>query len=535
MPRTPLSRLLACVLSLTLCVGLPAGAQVRLPALGEAAADDFSVGTERTLGNQIMREIRRDPDYLDDPVLLDYVQGIWQPLLDAALKRGEITPETERQLAWEVFLVRDRSVNAFALPGGFVGVHLGLIAMTSSRDELAAVLAHELTHVTQRHIARSIVNTQRTTLLSTAAMILGVLAASKAGSSDGAQAAVVGSQAATVQAQLNFSRDMEREADRVGFGVLNDAGYAPAGMASMFDKLELASRLNDSGSFPYLRSHPLTVDRISEARARVVAAGPGVGAEPLQHLLMGARARVLMDGKPQSLRRLQERLGDDPLKRIDALPFNERLAVLYAGAFAAAQLREGAPAAVAAAKGVDLLASKKPPDAAAQQAFALLSAELMLQRGDAAGALRTLDSPLLKPASRAALLLRGQAALALARANASGAADDLRQSVEALQSWLSINRYDALAWELLSQCADMQGQRLRSLRAQAEARAALGDISGAIERLRAAQVQVRSGESNDYIEASVIDARLRDLQAQQRQLIAEMRGKSGPNLQAGPR
>ena len=100
-------------------------AQVRLPALGEAAAEDFSVGTERTLGDQIMREIRRDPDYLDDPPLLEYVQGVWQPLLEAARQRGEITPETAQQLAWEVFLVRDRSVNAFALPGGFVGVHLG--------------------------------------------------------------------------------------------------------------------------------------------------------------------------------------------------------------------------------------------------------------------------------------------------------------------------------------------------------------------------------------------------------------------------
>jgi predicted Zn-dependent protease len=244
---------------------------------------------------------------------------------------------------------------------------------------------------------------------------------------------------------------------------------------------------------------------------------------------MGARARVLMDGKPQSLRRLQDRLGDDPLARIDSLPFNERLAVLYAGAFAAAQLREGVPAAAAVAKGVSLLASKKPPDEAAEQTFALLNAELMLQRGDAAGAIRRLDSPLLTPAARAALLLRGQAALALSRANATGAADDLRQSVEALQSWLSIHRYDALAWELLSQCADMQGQRLRSLRAQAEARAALGDISGAIERLRAAQAQVRSGETNDYIEASVIDSRLRDLQAQQRQLVADMRGKLAPN------
>ena len=104
-------------------------------------------------------------------------------------------------------------------------------------------------------------------------MILGVLAASRAGSADGAQAAVVGAQAAAVQGQLNYSRDMEREADRVGFGVLTDAGYAPAGMAGMFEKLENANRLNDSGAFPYLRSHPLTVERISEARARLALAG----------------------------------------------------------------------------------------------------------------------------------------------------------------------------------------------------------------------------------------------------------------------
>jgi predicted Zn-dependent protease len=526
---------LACTLAVALCASLPVNAQVRLPALGEAAADDFSVGTERALGDQIMREIRRDPDYLDDPTLLDYVQGIWQPLLDAALKRGEITPETARQLAWEVFLVRDRSVNAFALPGGFVGVHLGLIAMTASRDELAAVLAHELSHVTQRHIARSIVNTQRTTLLSAAAMILGVLAASKAGSADGAQAAVVGSQAAAVQSQLNFSRDAEREADRVGFGVLTDAGYAPAGMASMFDKLEFASRLNDNGSYPYLRSHPLTVDRISEARARVVSSGPGASAEPLLHLLMGARARVLMDGTAQSLRRLQDRLGSSPLTSIDALPFNERLAVLYGGAFAAGQLRDGAPAAAALAKADELMRTKTPADEAAQRAFALLNAQLMLQRGDAASAIRVLDAPLLVPASRAALLMRAQAALVLSQANPAAAAADLQLSVDALQSWVSLHRQDPLAWELLGQAADVQGQRLRSLRAQAEARAALGDINGAIDRLRAAQAQVRGGDRNDYIDASVIDSRLRELRAQQRQLAAEMRGKTAPNLAATTR
>ena len=173
--------------------------------------------------------------------------------------RGNINADVDARLAWEPFLVRDRSVNAFALPGGYVGVHLGLMAMTASRDELASVLAHELSHITQRHIARSIANSKHQTLLSLAALVVGVLAASRAGNSsaDATNAAIVGSQALAAQGQLNFSRDMEREADRVGFAVMSGAGFAPGGMAAMFEKLDQSSRLNDSGGFPYFRSHPL--------------------------------------------------------------------------------------------------------------------------------------------------------------------------------------------------------------------------------------------------------------------------------------
>ncbi|MFG5411130.1 M48 family metalloprotease [Piscinibacter sakaiensis] len=250
----------------------PARAQNNLPALGDSVSEDFGVGTERRLGDQIMREIRRDPDYADDPLLQDYLESLWQPLVAAARSRGEIDGDTTGRFAWEVFLVRDRSVNAFALPGGFVGVHLGLIAMTASSDELASVLAHELSHVTQRHIARSITNSRRQSLLSAAAMILGVIAAGRSGSADAANAVIAGGQAAAIQGQLNFSRDMEREADRIGFGLLTGAGFSPAGMAAMFEKLDQASRLNDSGSYPYLRSHPLTTERIGEARSRLGAA-----------------------------------------------------------------------------------------------------------------------------------------------------------------------------------------------------------------------------------------------------------------------
>ena len=115
-------------LAATLCAGAqllaPVYAQNQLPALGDPAADDFSLATEHKLGEEIMREIRADPDYLDDPVLLEYLQSLWQPLVAQARARGNITSDIDQRLAWEPFLVRDKEVNAFALPGGYVGVNL---------------------------------------------------------------------------------------------------------------------------------------------------------------------------------------------------------------------------------------------------------------------------------------------------------------------------------------------------------------------------------------------------------------------------
>ena len=303
-------RWLAAVCAASLLAGsAPLRAQNNLPALGDAATEDFGVATERHVGEQIMREIRRDPEYLDDPLLLEYVQGIWSPLVGESRREGHITPDIDSRFAWEAFLVRDRSVNAFALPGGYVGVHLGLIAITASRDELASVLAHELSHITQRHIARGIANSKRQSIIGLAALLIGIIAASRSNSASAANAAIAGSQAGMIQGQLNFSRDMEREADRIGFQLLAGAGFAPSGMAAMFEKLDQAARLNDSGGYPYLRSHPLTTERIGEARARMGTAtarpAPGPNVASFEHALAQARSRVLMDTRVDALRRWQ--------------------------------------------------------------------------------------------------------------------------------------------------------------------------------------------------------------------------------------
>ena len=123
----------------------PATAQSSLPTLGDGG--DITASAERRLGDGIIRHLYRDPDYIDDPVLMEYVQTLWQALLAAARERGELSPELDERFAWEVLLGRDRTVNAFALPGGYLGVHLGLLGVVGSRDELASVLAHELSHI----------------------------------------------------------------------------------------------------------------------------------------------------------------------------------------------------------------------------------------------------------------------------------------------------------------------------------------------------------------------------------------------------
>jgi len=528
-----LSRALLLTAALALPLqGLPAYAaapdtsSVRLPALGESAAADFDVSTERRLGEQIMGEIRRDPDYLDDPTLLAYLQTLWQPLVQAARVRGDIDSGTATQFAWEAFLVRDKSVNAFALPGGYVGVHLGLIAMTHTPDQLASVLAHELTHVTQRHIARSVAVQQRQTLLSVAGMILALLAASRTNSPDLAQAAMVGGQAAALQGQLNFSRDMEREADRIGSALMQGAGFDSTGMGAMFELLDQANRFNDNSAYPYLRSHPLTLERQSEARLRAHGLPPRT--QPLPdalHELMAARARVLMDPSVQALRRLQE----PPAPR-EGTPAAQRLAALYAAALAANRLRDPTAALQRLQEARALLATLSAAELPAlAQTLALLQAEVLLGAGDARGALDQVGA--LRAAGhvqmleRPLLALQAHAAL-LAAAPVREAA--LRDAAERLQTWVVAQPQDALGWQLLGDCTQALGQRLRALRAQAEARVLLGDLTGAIDRLNSGRQLVRTGAvAQDFIEVSIIEARWRELQARRRALLAEREGRSG--------
>lgn len=481
-----------------LAAGVPAAAQ--LPTLGDTS--EMTSSAERKLGERIARELFRDPDYIDDPVVAEYVQSIWQPLLAAARARGELTSELDQRFAWQVLLGKDRSINAFALPGGWLGLHLGLVSVTATRDELASVLAHELSHVTQRHISRLITQQNRQTPLVIGAMILGALAASK--SPDAANAVVAGSQALAMQNQLNFSRDMEREADRIGYGVMTQAGFEPAGFVTMFEKLQQAARLNDNGAFPYLRTHPMTTERMADMQARQQLGGrPAAKPSPdLEHVLIAARARVLSGAGVDALR-AQVKEADTPAAA--ASPARQAGA-LYAAALAAGKLRDY-PAAQAFAS---RLATATRADAAGARLAGLLAAELALMAGDTGRVLAMVDG---KSGKRPELLLAAQAWTQAGRA---------AEAAQQLQTWVALQPRDATAWQLLGSAYQAQGQTLRSIRAQAEAQVAYLDYAAAMDRFKAAQELVRKGGAGgDHIEASIIDTRARQVDSLLREQMLE--------------
>lgn len=494
---------------LTVALSLqPAWPQV-LPSLGHG--ESISLGAERQVGDRIARELYRDPDYLEDPVLDEYVQRLWMPLVKAAAARGELSPELQERFAWRILLGRDRTVNAFALPGGYLGVHLGLIAVVTSNDELASVLAHELSHVTQRHIARSMDDQSRMTPWVIGSMILGVLAASK--SAQGAQALMVGGQAAAMQSQLSYSRDMEREADRVGYGVLSDAGYDPRGFVTMFAKLQQAAGVNDNGAFPYLRSHPLTSERIADMQARQQLSGnSSAAAQELTQSMLAARARVMSHNNVDALKAWTQ---DSKINSPQATPA-QQVGALYAATLAHLQLSDSA----SAERSLQSL-ERRVQDSGSAPAIRLvrlLKAE-MAARQERFGSVLSL----LLPSPPGTALARPEL-IAIAQALVRLPPQPMRHEViAALRELVQQTPQDAQAWNTLASLLAAQGMTLPAIRAEGEAQMARMDWTGAADRFRAAQDWSRNNRlvTGEHIEASIVDTRLRQAQALVRELQKE--------------
>jgi predicted Zn-dependent protease len=245
----------------TLAISPIAWAQQNLPDLGDPSGADMSASQERKLGETIMKEARATGGIMNDPEVNGYLNDLGNRL---------VTAIPGAPFDFEFFAVADQQINAFALPGGFIGVNTGLILLCQSESELASVLAHEISHVTQHHIARSVSKQKDALLAQLAAMAAAVLASRSKSDNSGqmTQAAIAGAQGLALQMEINFTRQNEQEADRIGFQRLDAAGFDVNAMATFMERMQRSTRFVEGNAPSYLRDHPVTYERISEAQTR---------------------------------------------------------------------------------------------------------------------------------------------------------------------------------------------------------------------------------------------------------------------------
>ncbi|NOY61964.1 MAG: M48 family metallopeptidase [Gammaproteobacteria bacterium] len=238
----------------------PALLAVELPDIGNPADAAISPQEEQRIGENFMRNLRRSVALVSDPEVHEYINSLGYRL---------VSNSEQQDGAFTFFVVEDPAINAFAVPGGFIGINSGLILASTSEGELASVLAHEIAHVTQRHIARAVNRSSNMNLPATAALIAAIILGARSGQAgEVGQAAVMATVAGTTQASINFTRANEQEADRLGIQTLARSGFDPRYMPLFFERLQQASRYYKSDMPEFLRTHPITINRIADSRGR---------------------------------------------------------------------------------------------------------------------------------------------------------------------------------------------------------------------------------------------------------------------------
>jgi predicted Zn-dependent protease len=458
---------------------------------------ELSPMLERTLGDAIMEEGRRDPTYINDPDVNQY-------LTDMGRKLVSHSPNGSQDIA--VFGVRDPEINAFAMPGGYIGVDSGLVVAADNESELASVIAHEIGHVVQRHIARGMTQQSQSGGMMMASLAAALLAA-LSGSGDLAIGVAAFGQAAAVDRQLGFSRQAEQEADRAGLDMLRRAGYDPTGMVQMFRELMKTSSLNDgTGGNPFASSHPLSIQRMSDIENRI-AELPKV-----HHRDSGAfwytRAKLrIMQARDSQARLTALRQLEVDTRQLAGVP---QSAAWYGIAYAARQKQD----AEKAAKALDN-ARKNGLDS---PEIEYLAVSLASDRGDS------------------------EQALALARAAWSRWPDSQGISLAMVES-MQKSGHDKEAVQFLAQrikqwpdvarLHQLQAQSYERLGRQVEARRALaayyeqvGALATAVEQLQQAR-----GLSTDFYVQSELDVQIRTIKdrlTSERELLKQFK-RSGDN------
>jgi len=460
------------------------------PSLGPASSSDLSPALERRLGEAIMVEGRREAEYIKDPDISQYLNAMGKRL---AVYAPGGAPEIE------VFGVRDPVVNAFAMPGGYIGVHTGLIVSSGAEAELAGVLAHEIAHVTQRHIARGLTQQQQSGHLALATIAAAILAGLTPGGGQAAMGIAAFGQAAAVAQQLGFSRDAEQEADRTGFEMLRKAGYDPNGMAVMFGRLMQSSSLNEGrGGGVYVSTHPLSISRMTDMQNRIRQLPVASYQASDEFWFVRAKARVLQSIDPRVLVQAIEQMQEELRASAKAGPGTSgsaaRQAAAWYGLSLAAVARKDLKTAASALEQAQALSTNSPY-------LDLQRIELDLARKQVAQALAVAQAAQKRWPERRAFALKVAECLQLLAKD--------KEAIAYLQE--QIKRWPKLEpefYKMLGNSHDRLNEPVAARQAMASYYEQVGALSASV-----AQLQQARALSQDFYVQSQLDVKIRALTA----------------------
>lgn len=471
MKRKLLSFTLSSALTLAPFSSAPA-LNTDLPDLGASADSVMTPKQQQDLGRAFMRSVRHNQAVLDDPLITDYIQHLGKELVEHSGADGQRI---------NFFVIDNPEINAFAGPGGYIGVYTGLILTTETESELAAVLAHEIAHVTQQHLLRAWETAQRMSIPH-AALLLAALALGVAVGGDAGMAAAAGTQAALLQQQINFTRANEQEADRIGIDTLAKSGFQARAMPAFFERMSKANRIYQTDLPEFLMTHPVTANRTAEAldRADAYPYKQPTGDLRYQLVRMELQQRQQHDANA-AVADFDRMLHDGRYRDRMATEYGRARALMRAG-----DLRQAETA-------IDKLLAKRPD----VLEFIITKATLEAKRGETGRALKRLDDALLKKPSSYALNV-SYADVALARG-------EYQAVLQRLQRYVEFNDQDPRIYSLLARAAGEAGNKVAANLYQAEYHYLNGDLESAIMQL---EIALKTPDLKFY-DSSRIESRLK--------------------------
>jgi predicted Zn-dependent protease len=455
-----------------------ASTDIQLPDFGDASGNVMTPAEEEKLGKAFMRSVRATEAVLDDLLLQDYIQDLGDRLTRAG---------TNANQRFRFFLIDNPRINAFAGPAGYIGVYSGLLMTTETESELAAVLAHEIAHVTQNHLRRAWHAAGQMSIPQAAVLLAAAVLGLTVGG-DAAIAAATAGQASMIQQQINFTRANEKEADRVGIGILAEADFEPRAMPGFFARMGHANRIYASKLPEYLMTHPVTNARIADSQGRAETYPYRQRPEDLRYHLTRAALRARDESDPLAAIRIFEgTLRDGRFRNEQAERYGLALALYRAKRYAAA------------AEILDQLIADRPQ----QVEFLVSKARVDGAQGQYQRAIAALRAALARSP--------GNLPLSLTLADLLVAADEPRPAYDMLRELLDRGLDEVSLYRAAARAAGESGLTALAHGHMAEYRYASGDLDAAILQL---EIALREPELSDF-ETARLQSRLRDLRIEQ--------------------